>query len=132
MTDGKDFLASNTSYDKNPSVKFAAVGDEFEGVYRADRKVRLMDTYKGEEVDKLVIDLETADGTFALWLESGKRLTQAVADALKASGAEWFADGGTLKIRRVDDVPPRTPGYQPAHALLAKYTPPAPVDLADF
>jgi hypothetical protein len=132
MTDGKAFLAANASYDSHESAKFPNVGDELEGVYRGDRKVTVMDQYKGAEVEKLVVDVETADGTFALWLESGKRLTQAIADALKESGAEWFADGGKLKVRRIDDIPPRTPGYHPAKNFIAKYTPPAPVDLANF
>lgn len=67
-----------------------------------------------------------------LWVKKNSRLATVLGQAFKDAGLTTITTGGTLKVRRVNDVP--TDKGNPMHDFQAKYVPPAGVgpELDDF
>lgn len=133
MTDTADFLNENAG-DFNPAFKFATPGDTIKGTIVGAPRIVDGEDLNGRPQKSLVVDIEADDGTWAVWLPSGKGVTRAVAKAAKEAGAAGVAEGGTLAIRYTGDGEPSKPGFNPPKLFEARYTPPAPssVDLDEF
>lgn len=128
MSEVNDFLNQSASYENHESFKFSEVGATISGVVTGEPRVVESDDLDGGRSKKLVVDLETDDGTiYVVWLPAGKRITTAVADAVKASGAEGVAEGGTLKIKHTELGAVTRPGYSPPKLFKAHYTAPPAV-----
>ena len=133
MSDTADFLDANTG-DFNPAFKFANPGDTCKGTVIGAPHI-----VDGEDLNKnpqksLVVDVDTDDGTFALWLPSGKGVTRAVAKAVKGTGATGLAEGGKLAVKYTGDGEVTKAGFNPPKLFEARYEAPAPspVDLDGF
>jgi hypothetical protein len=136
MTDNPDeFLAQNRTFDSHPSFKFDAVGATCEGTICDDPRVVETDDLDGGRSRKLVVDIDTAEGTYSLWLPAQRRITSAISDAVREAGASGLQAGGTLKVQFTGEGEPSKPGFNPPKLFRARYTPPAPstpVDLDEF
>jgi hypothetical protein len=136
MTDNPDdFLAQSRSYESHPSFKFDTVGATCEGTVCDDPRVVETDDLDGGRSKKLVVDIDTADGTYSLWLPSGRRITSAISDAVHEADAKGLQAGGTLKVQFTGEGEASKPGYNPPKLFRARYTPPAttvPIDLDEF
>lgn len=136
ITDNPDeFLSQNRSFDSNPSFKFDRVGATCEGTVIDEPRVVETDDLDGGRSRKLVVDIDTAEGPFSLWLPAQRRITSAISDAVRESGATGLAPGGVLKVQFTEEGEPSKPGFNPPKFFRAKYTPPAPttpVDLDEF
>lgn len=130
--DPTQFLAQSRSYDSNPAFRFNDIGDEINGTILNEPRVIETDDLDGGRTPKLVLDIETNDGTYSLWLPRGKRITQAVADAVKDAGATNLEPGGTLRLKHTGLGEQPKAGFNPPKLFKAAYTTPTPVALDDF
>lgn len=132
MTEVSEFLDQNAG-DFNPGFKFTTPGDTCKGVIEGTPRVVDNEDLNGNPQRSLVVDVATDDGTFALWLPSGKGVTRAVAKATKAAGVSGLVDGGKLAVKYTGDGEPSKPGFSPPKLFEAKYEEPKDsVDLEDF
>ena len=127
-----DFLAQSASYDSNPSFKFAEPGDTLDGTIATEPRIVDTDDINGGRSPKLVVDVTTTDGTYAVWLPAGKRITQAVSDAVRVAGADRLEVGGHLKLKHTGLGEQTKAGYNQPKLFKAQYTPPKPADLDEF
>ena len=131
MTETADFLDSNAG-DFHPAFKFVNAGDTCKGTVAGDPHIVDGTDLNGNPQRSLVVDVDTDDGTFALWLPSGKGVTRAVAKAVKGTGATGLAEGGKLAVKYTGDGEVSKPGFNPPKLFEARYEAPAPVDLDEF
>lgn len=132
MTDVSDFLDQNTG-DFNPGFKFTNPGDTCKGVISSTPRIVDNEDLNGKPQRSLVLDIDTDDGTFALWLPSNKGITRAVSKAVKDSGATGMAEGGKLAVKYTGDGEPSKPGFNPPKLFEARYEAPKDtVDLDEF
>ena len=132
MTDVTDFLDQNTG-DFNPGFKFTDPGDTCKGTVAGTPRVVDNEDLNGRPQRSLVLDVDTEDGTFALWLPSGKGITRAVAKAVKDAGATALIEGGKLAVKYTGDGEPSKPGFNPPKLFESRYEAPKDsVDLDEF
>jgi len=124
-----DFL-SNNSGDFNPGFKFTEPGETCKGTIIGDPHIVDGMDLNDKPQRSLVVDIETAEGAFALWLPSGKGVTRSVSKA----APDGLAAGGKLAVKYTGDGEPPKPGFHPPKLFEAKYEAPAAaaVDLSDF
>lgn len=80
-------------------------------------------------VVKAPFNLTVGDEERTLWVKKSSRLATVIGQAFKDAGLTSITVGGTLKIRRVNDVP--TNKGNPMHDFQAKYVPPT-ANASDF
>lgn len=132
MTDVSDFLDQNTG-DFSPGFKFANVGDTCKGVVVGAPRIVDNTDLNGNPQRSLVVDVDTDDGTFAVWLPSGKGITRAVSKAVKDAGATGIVEGAKLAVKYTGNGEATKPGFSPPKLFEAKYEAPKDsVDLEDF
>lgn len=131
-----------------PTVKFDTPGVTVTGRI-VDRKVNQQTDFKtgelltwpsGDPRMQLIVTLQTDqrdpsvdddDGRRRLFVK-GKRLTEAVRDAVKAAGVKKLEDGGTLTVTYVRDGVPENKGISPPKEYTASYQPPAVDATSDY
>jgi|SRR5690625_3474034 len=144
MTNATDFLLGGAG----KSAKFEAIGDSISGTITASPEVRQqtdLATGKpktwddGHPIYQLVVSLQTTqrdpddpddDGVRNLYVKGSKKagsksLHDAVAQAVRSSGARGLEIGGTLTVKFVGERAPETRGFNPAKQYEATYTPPS-------
>ena len=142
-TNPNDFLLGGGG----KSASFDNIGDSVTGTITAEPEVRQqtnLQTGKPETWDngdpkhQLVVTLQTAeradsddDGIRNIYIKGSKKagtksLHDAVATAVRASGADGLAKGGTLTVTFIGEEPSQTRGFNPRKLYEAKYVPPAP------
>lgn len=144
MSDQSDFFKRNaTSGDKRPSVAFHEVGATFIGRIASEPRIVTMKNDRGDDIEKLVADVEALAGctakagpedervaivegeTYALWI-SGASMTRAVLEACRQAGTEGIAEGGVIAIVHNAVGPkPTQPGRKRAKLYVAEYQKPA-------
>jgi hypothetical protein len=123
-SDVKDFL-DNSSGERHPAFKFAAIGDHISGVIaETPRVVETPNLNTQLPEKKLVLAVTTDDGqTFSVWVRAGF-LARAVNDALNKAEVEGLEEGGRIGIRYSENRDTGKP--QPAKVFEAEYRAPAP------
>jgi hypothetical protein len=128
------------------SAAFDTIGDSISGTITAEPEVRQQTDIQsgkpatwdnGDPKYQLVITLQTTlraddedDGIRGVYIKGSKRagtrsLHDAVATAVRNSGADGLAKGGVLTIRFVGEEPSQTRGFNPRKLYEANYVPPA-------
>lgn len=113
-----------------PAAKFPSVGAEIEGDVIAARVgtarkfgTREPDTWEdGSPKQQLIVDIRTADGDLRIYCKEALRI--AIREAVQASGGK-LADGGRLKVRRIEDGEASKAGFNPPQQFKARFTPKA-------
>lgn len=129
------------------SANFENVGDSITGTIATEPEVRQQTDIQsgrpltwdnGDPKYQLVVALQTSerldsddDGIRNVYIKGSKKagsqsLHDAVAQAVRASGADGLAKGGTLTVTFVGEEPSQTRGFNPRKLYEAKYVPPAP------
>lgn len=137
MTDANDILMGGGA----PTAKFATIGAvvtgtvlrEPEARQQKDFRTQAPETWKdGSPKMMVVVQLGTTDrdpdradddGTRMLYIQ-GKHLTEAVRQAVRASGANGIHTGGQLTVQYVADGQAEN-GLNPPKLYAARYEPPA-------
>lgn len=122
--DVSEFLAAS-DFESHPGFKFNEVGQTCKGTIIGTPRVVETDDLSGGRSKKLVLDVQTADGTFSLWLPANKSITKAVAAAVKEAGATGVAEGGKIAVKFTGEGTPPKPGYNAPKLFSAKYEAPA-------
>lgn len=148
MSDPNDFLMGSGSR----SAKFEQVGDSITGTIESTEVRQQTDIQNGQPLTwdngdprmQLVVVLQTAlreptppgetpdDGKRTLYVKGSKKagsqsLHDAVASAVRASGAEGLQPGGTLTVQMIGTAPSETRGFNDRKLYAAQYVPGAPV-----
>lgn len=128
--------------DSSPGLKFENIGVSYTGTVIAepttsqqtDIKTKLPETWPdGSPKMQILVQLQTTlrdpanpedDGIRTLYIK-GKNLTNAVRDAVKASGARGIHKGGVLTVQYVGDGQASAVGFNPPKLYAAAYQPPA-------
>jgi hypothetical protein len=121
--------------ERNPSAKFHTIGDTYKGTVARVGEFSGVNDLNGKHETSVVIDLETADGTFTLWCRTHldgdvvpNGITRAVADAVRAAGRTGLPEvGGTLAVRYDSDGQASKAGMNPPKIYRAQYAPPTSV-----
>lgn len=126
MSDWDEFV-QETDYESHPGFKFSTVGQVCKGTIVSEpRMVETEDIGTKKRTRKLVLDVETAEGTFSLWLPvGGKSISKAVVKACKDAGVPGPAKGGKIAVKYDSDGTPPQPGFNPPKLFKAQYEPPA-------
>lgn len=114
------------------------IGDTIKGTVTYVGDIIKVSTFSGKEERTLRVDLDTADGTRTIWATLctdtdidpqtnapkgyPKRDARAIAAAVRSAGETAIKVGGTLGMKRIDDVPTKAGN---AKAFQAQYKPPA-------
>ena len=129
-----NFLAPRPTF---PTIKFPNTGDEVKGTLAFDPEYRQQYKYGTKTLDtwpdgkakmqaKVVLNLP--EGPHAVYIKQSSLLANRIRAAVKAAGAEELTKGGTLHIKRVNDIPPERAGMKPQHDFEAEYTAPSGTD----
>jgi len=113
------------------AIDLDEIGTTIEGVLESIGDWREIDGKFGVTT-KAPFNLKIGDEDRTLWVKKSSRLATVIGQAFKEAGLTSIAVGGTLKVRRVNDVD--VGKGNPMHDYQAKYTPPVGVgpELADF
>lgn len=124
-----------------PGLKFEVVGTAHTGTVageptsgqQTDFRTKVPETWPdGSPKMQVLVQLKTTlrdqtkpedDGTRTLYIK-GKELTEAIRNAVRASGANGIHTGGVLTVQYVADGPAQ-PGLNPPKLYVAQYQPPA-------
>lgn len=126
------------------SASFDTIGDRITGTITNQEVRQRTDIQTGDPMTwpngdpqmQLIITLQTDlreddddDGLRNLYVKGSKKagsksLHDAVASAVRASGAKGLDDGGTLTVTYVGDEPSQTRGFNPRKLYEATYTAP--------
>lgn len=127
--------------DSTPGLKFDNIGVIYTGTVIAepttsqqtDIKTKLPETWKdGSPKMQILVKLQTTlrdpanhedDGIRTLYIK-GKNLTDAIRDAVKASGARGIHKGGVLTVQYTGDGQASAAGFNPPKLYAASYQPP--------
>lgn len=145
MSSPNDFLLGGG----NKSAGFDDVGDSISGTITSEPEVRQQTDIKsgqpvtwdnGDPKLQLVVSLQTTqrdpsdpddDGIRNVYVKGSKKtgsksIHDAVATAVRASGTDGLAVGGTLTVKFVGEEASQTRGFNPRKLYEATYVPPAP------
>jgi hypothetical protein len=130
MSEVDEFLAAS-NYESHPGFKFTEVGQTCKGTIVSEPRVVETDDLNGGRSKKLVLDVETAEGTFSLWLPANRKITTAVSQAVKEAGATGLAQGGKIAVKFTGEGEQLKVGFNPPKLFTAKYEAPAKVVAVD-
>ena len=113
------------------AIDLTEVGTTIEGTLQSIGDWRDINSQFGT-VSKAPFNLVVDGEDRTLWVKKNSRLATVLGQAFKDAGLTAITTGGTLKVRRVNDVP--TNKGNPMHDFQAKYTPPVGTgpELDDF
>lgn len=127
--------SAHTSWDPDP-------GDQIKGEITFAKIMGAKPNFDGDKLEQeLRVDLVDEGGEqWTVWAVVNtdvdgdgypSRLARAIAGAVNEAGADQLAEGGTLALARLDDVPPTKKGRHPAKDYAGAYqAPTAKVKLA--
>lgn len=132
MTDTSTWLDQNSGGSGYPAVQFPAVGALVRGVISSTPRIVTVQNDKGQDEERLVVELKAIDGCTAstkegsieagadvtLWVKPGF-MTSAIKEAVREAGAKGLAEGDTLVVRFKEQKD--TGKIQPAKVYDAKY-----------
>lgn len=150
MSAGNDFLLGGGS----PAAQFEAIGDDITGTVLSTEVKQQTDIQTGDPLTwpngdprmQLIVRLQTDirnigdpddDGIRALYVKGSKKsgsrsLHDAVASAVRASGAKGLEEGGTLTVVHDGTEPARTRGFNDRKLYRASYKPPTVAAANEF
>ena len=121
--------------ERNPSARFGAIGDTYKGKIARVGEFSGVNDLNGKHETSVVIDIETADGTFTLWARTHldgavvpNGITRAIADAVRQAGRSGLPEvGGQLAVKYEADGQASKAGMSPPKLYRAQYQPPTSV-----